>query len=158
MTTGALHADDLESFENFIAKYTKPKLAARRQQPVKAEGVNDLPDTDVPDDGFLLSTVSNVSFHQKVRRAFLSTGYFRFDGSRRDIEIRQIGNVLEIEVNVSAHPKAKDAAIATWRKMRERIVDAEWNTADLDEITYVEERQIVHILFGSDKLLKKITI
>lgn len=156
MTTIALHGDDLDSFENFIARYTATKPSPDLLGPplLTTNDVDDVPDMEVPAGAFLLSTISSVSFHQKVRRAFLETGYFRFDSACRDIEIRQIGNILEIEVNVSSHSRAKEATMTTWEKMRKRIVDVDWEADDLYEVNYIENKQTVHILFISDKLLK----
>lgn len=157
MRVASLLESDLGDFESFTRRHRQQRVPVQRQVPAPTptaatESVAEPAATSA--DGFFLRSVSHVAFHQKIRRAFLSRGMFRFDGIRRDIDIKQVENIVTIDVDVGVAPEAKAMALEVWEQMRRRMLDAEWGL-DLDEVVFEPETQHLHILFGSDKLFNK---
>ena len=162
MTAASLPEAELGDFESFIRRHRRQRESTRRQRSAQAPAVppaaviteRPAKETVTPADGFLLRSVSHVALHQKIRRAFLARGVFRFDGIRQDIDIKQVENIVTIDVNVGVAPEAKAVALEVWEQMRRRMLDAEWGL-ELDEVVFNQETQRLHILFGSDKLFNK---
>lgn len=156
MTAASLPEAELGDFESFIRRQRKPAntqpLAPAPTPTVASE--SSAQTIAATADGFFLRSVSHVAFHQKIRRAFISRGVFRFDGIRQDIDIKQVENLVTIDVDVGVAPEAKAVALEVWEQMRQRMLDAEWGL-DLDEVVFNAETQHLHILFGSDKLFNK---
>lgn len=160
MTAASLLESELGDFESFIRRHRRKRESTRRQRsapavpPAAVTAERPDKETVTPADGFLLRSVSHVAFHQKIRRAFLARGVFRFDGIRQDIDIKQVENIVTIDVNVGVAPEAKAVALEVWDQMRRRMLDAEWGL-ELDEVVFSQDTQRLHILFGSDKLFTK---
>lgn len=159
MTAASLTEAELGDFESFIRRQRRQRKSGKGQRLASAPTptvATESPAKPIATsaDGFFLRSVSHVAFHQKIRRAFLSRGVFRFDGIRRDIDIKQVENLVTIDVDVGVAPEAKAVAIEVWEQMRRRMLDAEWGL-DLDEVVFEPETQHLHILFGSDKLFDK---
>lgn len=181
MTTAANFAidSDINDFDDFIQKLKGPKrselvvdpepvnrvveasLEKSEQKSVSPDTANEqtLPEAGegpyaIGGDEIFIKTVSHVSFHQKIRRAFVTHGPFRYDGLRRDISIEQDGDILQIFIDVSMSRNAKDKAASIWKAILKRIVDADWSV-DIHDITYSEDERKVFILFASEKLAKK---
>lgn len=113
--------NDINDFDDFSQKLKGTKRSepghspAPVEKPLKAtpevvridtESQHALPEAEDDPHAFggdevFIKSVSHVSFHQKIRRAFVANGPFRYDGQRRDISIEQEGDILKIVIDVS---------------------------------------------------------
>lgn len=151
MAKDAFIANYMNSFDDIISDFSpqNTQLGNNRPNYIGSEQLKG---------PLFINNSGNFHFHQNLRRAFLGSGYFVFDGNRRDIEIRQFGNILEIEIYFGKNKKAKDSVLRIWSQIRQRIGSAHTQADDLEELTYVKETNSIHILYGSDSLLHKITL
>lgn len=159
MTARSVLESDIGDFESFTREHRRQRTTNKHKAPTSVAKTTIATDRgaasrQAPADGFFLSCVSHVAFHQKIRRAFLANGLFRFDDTRRDIDIKQVDNIVTIDINVAVAPEAKAVALEVWVQLRQRMLDAEWGL-ELDEVVFNRETQHLHILFGSDKLFNK---
>lgn len=156
MTAASLPEAELGDFESFTRRHRRLRKPAKRQTSAPATVATESPaeEAAIPADGFFLRCVSHVAFHQKIRRAFLARGVFRFDGIHQDIDIKQVENIVTIDVNVGVSREAKAVALEVWEQLRQRMLDAEWEL-DMDEMVFDPNTQRLHILFASDKLFDK---
>lgn len=145
----ARSANDLDAL--FVG-VTQPSLKAVRK-PSKNKSTSNTRLAKPSEKTFLLSNTSNVSLQQKLRRSFMNTGYFRFDGNRRDITFKQSGDTLEVVLEIHSR-EAEKAARDTWANMKNLMSDACWGDTEHFAITTDKKSKTLSITIASNKLLK----
>ncbi len=165
----ALLSEDIGDFASFVnrARAQRAEKATQKPSPQKTtlaqtattEPVENSAATVNPGpllshQGLVLTAVKQIALHQKIRRAFMNLGIFRFDIQRQDVVIKQLGNIITIDINLDAAPNAYELSIEAWKIFRTMMLNTGW-VLDLEECFLDSQSNHLHILFSTDRLLTK---